>query len=139
MNSVLADLKNEDYVVTKVKKTVTKSHAPAPFITSTMQQDALNKLGMSLKQTAAAAQALYEGVEIEGEGKIALITYIRTDSTRVAPDAIKAAREFISQKFGDDYVPEKPNIYASKKPRRTRTKRSVRLRLPAIPKSLKIR
>lgn len=115
VNSVLADLKNEDYVVTKVKKTVTKSHAHAPFITSTMQQDALNKLGMSLKQTAAAAQALYEGVEIEGEGKIALITYIRTDSTRVAPDAIKAAREFISQKFGDDYVPEKPNIYASKK------------------------
>lgn len=115
VDSVLADLKNEDYVVTKVKKTVTKSHAPAPFITSTMQQDALNKLGMSLKQTAAAAQALYEGVEIEGEGKIALITYIRTDSTRVAPDAIKAAREFISQKFGDDYVPEKPNIYASKK------------------------
>lgn len=115
VDSVLADLKNKDYVVTKVKKTVTKSHAPAPFITSTMQQDALNKLGMSLKQTAAAAQALYEGVEIEGEGKIALITYIRTDSTRVAPDAIKAAREFISQKFGDDYVPEKPNIYASKK------------------------
>ncbi len=115
VDTVLADLKNEDYVVTKVKKTVTKSHAPAPFITSTMQQDALNKLGMSLKQTAAAAQALYEGVEIEGEGKIALITYIRTDSTRVAPDAIKAAREFISQKFGDDYVPEKPNIYASKK------------------------
>lgn len=115
VDSVLADLESEKYVVTKVKKTVTKSHAPAPFITSTMQQDALNKLGMSLKQTAAAAQALYEGVEIEGEGKIALITYIRTDSTRVAPDAIKAAREFITQKFGADYVPEKPNLYASKK------------------------
>ena len=61
-----------------MKKSKTKSHAPAPFTTSTMQQDALNKLGMPLAKTTAAAQQLYEGVEIKGEGKIALITYIRT-------------------------------------------------------------
>lgn len=115
VDDTIAALKDKDYVVTKVKKTVTKSHAPAPFITSSMQQDALNKLGMTLQQTSSAAQALYEGVDIPGEGKIALITYIRTDSTRVSPDAITAAREFISEKFGKDYVPEKPNYYASKK------------------------
>ena len=61
-----------------VKKSIAYSHAPAPFRTSTMQQDAINKLGMSLKQVTQAAQALYEGVDIPGEGKVALITYIRT-------------------------------------------------------------
>ncbi len=115
VDAVIADLEGQSYVVTNVKKSVTKSHAPAPFITSSMQQDALNKLGMTLQQTSQAAQTLYEGVDIKGEGKIALITYIRTDSTRVSPDAVKAAREFIAQKFGDDYIPEKPNYYASKK------------------------
>ncbi len=115
VEKVKADLNSAEYVVSDVKKNVTKSHPFAPFITSTMQQDALNKLGMSLKQTSAAAQQLYEGVEIPGEGKIALITYIRTDSTRVSNDAIKAAREYIGENFGDKYLPEKPNYYASKK------------------------
>ncbi len=80
-----------------------------------MQQDALNKLGMSLKQTSSAAQSLYEGVDLPGEGKVALITYIRTDSTRVSDDAIKEARSYISEKFGEKFIPAKPNIYASKK------------------------
>ncbi len=126
-----------DYVVTKVKKTVTKSHAPAPFITSSMQQDALNKLGMTLQQTSSAAQALYEGVDIPGEGKIALITYIRTDSTRVSPDAIAAAREFISEKFGSDYVPEKPNYYASKKSAQDAHEAIRPITLTRTPESLK--
>lgn len=114
LDKVLSDLDGEKYVVGKVVKKVAKSHAPAPFITSSMQQDALNKLGMNLKQTSAAAQALYEGVNIGGE-HIALITYIRTDSTRVSPDAQKAARQFIAEKFGEKFVPAKPNMYASKK------------------------
>ena len=80
-----------------------------------MQQDALNKLGMSLKQTSSAAQALYEGVDIPGEGKVALITYIRTDSTRVSADAQNEARAFIAEKYGADFVPAKPNVFASKK------------------------
>ena len=115
VDKVLSEIKGKDFVVGEIKKTKTKSHAPAPFTTSTMQQDALNKLGMSLKRTTSSAQELYEGVEVKGEGKIALITYIRTDSTRVSVDSQTACREFIAQKYGANYVPEKPNIYATKK------------------------
>ena len=115
LKEVIADLDGKEYKVTHVKKSVTKSKPPAPFITSSMQQDALNKLGMSLKQTSSAAQALYEGVELPGEGKVALITYIRTDSTRVSDDAMREARAFVAQKFGEKYIPAKPNVYATKK------------------------
>lgn len=115
VNKVLGEIKGKDFVVSSIKKSKTKSHAPAPFTTSTMQQDALNKAGMSLKRTTESAQQLYEGVEIKGEGKIALITYIRTDSTRVSEDAQKACREFIKEKYGEKFLPAKPNIYATKK------------------------
>ena len=115
VEKALSTIKTSQFVVENVKKSKTKSHAPAPFTTSTMQQDALNKLGMSLKKTTASAQELYEGVEVKGEGKIALITYIRTDSTRVSEDAQKACLNFIESKFGKNYLPAKPNIYATKK------------------------
>lgn len=115
VDGVVSDLTGEKYAVTSVKKSVTRSKPSAPFTTSTMQQDALNKLGMSLSQTTQAAQNLYEGIDIPGEGKVALVTYIRTDSTRVSESAIKEAREFIEQNYGKDYVPSKPNIYVSKK------------------------
>lgn len=115
VDKVLEAIKDKDFVVENVKKTKSKSHAPAPFTTSTMQQDAGNKLSMSLKRITSCAQELYEGVEVKGEGKIALITYIRTDSTRVSADAQNACREFVAQKYGKQYVPEKPNIYTSKK------------------------
>ena len=111
---VKSDLVGADYVVNNIKKSQTKSHAPAPFTTSTMQQDALNKLGMNLKKTSFCAQQLYEGVELEGEGKVALITYIRSDSTRVSVDAQNQALEYIGKQFGEKYVPEKPNIYKTK-------------------------
>ena len=114
-DEVLKNIENADFIVSNVKKSVTKTHAPAPYITSTLQQDALNKLGMSLKKTSAASQNLYEGVEIEGEGKIALITYIRTDSVRVSPEAQAMAKQFIIENYGEKYLPEKPNIYKSKK------------------------
>lgn len=115
VNRIKSELSGAKYTVSNIKRSVTKAHPYAPFITSTMQQDALNKLGMSLRQTSSAAQQLYEGVELPGEGKVALITYIRTDSTRVSKEAIAAAREFICSKFGDRYLPDKPNYYASKK------------------------
>ena len=115
VEKALSTIKTSQFVVENVKKSKTKSHAPAPFTTSTMQQDALNKLGMSLKKTTASAQELYEGVEVKGEGKIALITYIRTDSTRVSEDAQKACLNFIENKFGKNYLPSKPNLYATKK------------------------
>lgn len=114
-DEVVLESQNNNFVVREVKKSNTKSHAPAPFTTSTMQQDALNKLGMSLKRTTASAQELYEGVNIEGEGKIALITYIRTDSTRVSADAQKLCLEFIKNEYGEKFVPSKPNIYVAKK------------------------
>ena len=114
VDKVLSEIKGRDFVVTEIKRTNSKSHAPAPFTTSTMQQDAGNKLGMSLKKITSCAQELYEGVEIKGEGIIALITYIRTDSTRVSADAQNACREFVAQKYGKEFVPAKPNVYAAK-------------------------
>ncbi len=114
VDKVLEAIKGKDFVVEAIKKSKTKSHAPAPFTTSTMQQDAGNKLNMNLKRITSCAQELYEGVEVKGEGKIALITYIRTDSTRVSAEAQKACLDFVAEKFGKEYVPEKPNYYASK-------------------------
>ncbi len=115
VDKIKSDLNGAEYRVAQVKKSVTSSHPYAPFITSTMQQDALNKLGMSLKQTSSAAQSLYEGVDLPGEGKVALITYIRTDSTRVSPEAMAAASAFIKENFGEAYAPKKYNFYATKK------------------------
>ena len=114
-NDVIDYLKAQSFVVGDVKKTVTKSSAPPPFTTSTMQQDALNKLGMSVAKTSRSAQQLYEGVEIKGEGKVALITYIRTDSTRVSPEAQEKAKDFIIKTYGKDYAPAKYNVFKAKK------------------------
>jgi len=114
VDQMLSVINGKDFSVKEVKKAKTKSHAPAPFTTSTMQQDALNKLGMSLAKTSASAQQLYEGVEVKGEGKIALITYIRTDSVRVSTDAQNACLAFINNKYGKEFVPSKPNIYHTK-------------------------
>ena len=113
-DEVVNDVSSKKFEVSNIKRSVTKSHAPAPFTTSTMQQDALNKAGLSIKRTTQSAQQLYEGVDIAGEGKIALITYIRTDSTRVSQDAQNACREYARKVYGEKFVPEKPNIYATK-------------------------
>ena len=95
MDKIIADITGGEFVATNVKKSIAKSSPSAPFTTSTMQQEALNKLGMSLKTTSQTAQTLYEGVEIQGRGKQPLVTYIRTDSTRVAPEAQAKAKAFI--------------------------------------------
>ena len=113
--AVLDYLKDKNFVVTEIKKSVTKSNPPPPFTTSTMQQDALNKIGMSIAKTSKSAQVLYEGVELGSEGKTALITYIRTDSTRVSPEAQAKAKEFIINTYGADYAPETYNVFKSKK------------------------
>ncbi len=114
-DAVLAALRSGDYAVCSVKKSITKSHAPAPFTTSTLQQDASNKLGMTAPETMLMAQHLYEGIDVEGEGHIAFVTYIRTDSTRISSDAQAAALAYIAEKYGKEYCPAKPNFYASKK------------------------
>lgn len=108
-------VKAQDFVVDSVKKAISKSSAPAPFITSTMQQDAMNKLGMSLKEVTMTAQTLYEGVNFKQGGKIALITYIRTDSTRVSPEAQAMAKEHIIAKYGKEYAPASYNVFKTKK------------------------
>jgi len=108
-------VKNSEFIVKKVKKSISLSHAPAPFITSTLQQDASNKLSISSPDVMRLAQHLYEGVDTEKEGHIAFVTYIRTDSVRISADAQSAAKDFILEKFGKEYAPEKPNIYKSKK------------------------
>ena len=103
------------FVVSKVKKSVVKSHAPAPFTTSSLQQDASIKLGFTAPDTMALAQHLYEGIETENGDHIAFITYMRTDSTRVSKEAQNKALARIREVYGDDYAPDKPNYYASKK------------------------
>ncbi|MBQ5926417.1 MAG: type I DNA topoisomerase [Clostridia bacterium] len=112
---VLSQIANGPFTVSKVKKTVVKSHAPAPFTTSSLQQDASTKLGLSSPETMSLAQHLYEGVQTENGDHIAFITYMRTDSVRVSADAQKAALERIKEVYGEEYAPEKPNYYASKK------------------------
>lgn len=105
---------NGAFAVKQVKKTDTKSHALPPFTTSTMQQDASAKLNMSSPMCMQVAQHLYEGIETQ-EGHLALVTYIRTDSVRISAESQARAREYIAEKYGDEYVPEKPNFYKSKK------------------------
>ena len=112
---VRAALEGNPYIVREVKKSVTKSRAPAPFTTSTLQQDASNKFGMSSPDVMLVAQHLYEGMDTEKEGHIALVTYIRTDSVRVSAEAQAKARDYIAGRFGKEYIPEKPNFYKSKK------------------------
>lgn len=115
MDKIIDAVKGQDFVASMVKKSVTSSHPSAPFTTSTMQQDALNKLGMSLKQTTQTAQGLYEGVDVVGEGKVALVTYIRTDSVRISPEAQAKAKDYILAKYGEKYLPDKPRFYKNKK------------------------
>jgi DNA topoisomerase I len=112
---LMAQLAGKEYAVKSVV-TREKRRNPVPsFITSTLQQEASRKLRFSVKRTMGLAQRLYEGVEVGKEGPTGLITYMRTDSTRVSDEALTEARTFIASKFGPQYVPETPNIYRSKK------------------------
>jgi DNA topoisomerase-1 len=115
MDKILSDLKKVSFGIDKIQKGQRKRNAPAPFTTSTLQQEASRKLNFSTKKTMMLAQQLYEGVDIKGEGSLALVTYIRTDSTRVSTDAQNAARTSIQNRYGKEYTPEKPNVYRSKK------------------------
>ncbi len=112
---VLAALERGVFKGSKVKKAVAKSHAPAPFTTSSLQQDASTKLGFTAPETMTLAQHLYEGIATENGDHIAFITYMRTDSTRVSKEAQAKALERIKEVYGAEYAPEKPNYYASKK------------------------
>jgi len=104
---------NVRYAVESIDVTRTKSRPYPPFITSTMQQAASSRLGMSTDRTMRIAQQLYEGIDIPGEGRVGLITYMRTDSTNLSKEAISMARDYLEKKHGKDYVPDKPRIFSS--------------------------
>src|SRR5204862_5595661 len=103
------------YVVSKLEQKDSADKAPPPFTTSTLQQQASIRMHFTGQRTMQTAQKLYEGVDLGSEGQIALITYMRTDSTRVSNDALQAVRQHIHSAYGDRYLPAKPNAYASGK------------------------
>ncbi|MDD5664660.1 MAG: type I DNA topoisomerase [Candidatus Omnitrophica bacterium] len=113
--NICNDLKDEEFKVSEVKVSQKKRYPSPPFITSTMQQEAFNKLRFSANKTMSVAQGLYEGIDIGQDNPIGLITYMRTDSPRVAPEAISEVRDYIAMNFGKEHLPEKPNYYKVKK------------------------
>ncbi|PYG89812.1 DNA topoisomerase-1 [Ruminiclostridium sufflavum DSM 19573] len=114
VNLILSEIGKNKYIVQKVKEQEKKRFAAAPFITSTLQQEASRKLSFSTKRTMMVAQKLYEGVEIKGRGSVGLITYMRTDSTRISAEAQAEAGDYINKKYGAEYVPDTPRIYKNK-------------------------
>jgi DNA topoisomerase-1 len=108
-------LKNAEFKIADIQKKESLSRPSAPFITSTLQQAAANRLGFTAKKTMALAQQLYEGIDLGSMGSLGLITYMRTDSTHLSDEAIKEVRNYIEMHLGRDYLPPKPKIYASKK------------------------
>ncbi|MBN1437032.1 MAG: type I DNA topoisomerase [Sedimentisphaerales bacterium] len=106
-------LQGVPFSISDVTARQTTSKASPPFITSTLQQQAANRLGFTTKRTMRVAQQLYEGIDIKGIGSVGLITYMRTDSTHLAPEAINTTRDFIQENFGPKYLPEKPKLYSS--------------------------
>ena len=105
---------NEDAVVTNIEKRKRSRKAAPPFTTSTLQQDGVRKLNFGAKRTMMIAQHLYEGLEIGSYGHVGLITYMRTDSTRISKEMQAMAKDFILRNYGEDYYPSKPNVYGSK-------------------------
>jgi DNA topoisomerase-1 len=114
MEKIKEDLKNAEFVVKEFKREDTKQAPFPPLITSTLQRGASNNFGFAIKKTMFLAQKLYEGIALT-EGTMGLITYMRTDSFRISKDAEKDMRKFIKDKYGDEYLPSKPNIFKSKK------------------------
>ena len=108
---VLARIQDQLFTITEVKEGVKSRHPAPPFTTSSLQQEASRKLGFTTKRTMMIAQQLYEGIDIGGKGSVGLISYIRTDSVRIASEAQQAARAFIAGRFSEKYIPEKPNFY----------------------------
>ena len=113
-NAIVTEAKGHPFTVESVATKERKRNPTPPFITSKLQQDAARKFGFSVKKTMSVAQKLYEGIEVGSEGLVGLITYMRTDSTRVSDAALDEVRSFIHG-YGDNYLPEKPNFYKSKK------------------------
>lgn len=114
-DTAVKGIEGKEAEVTAVTKSKKQRKTKPPYTTSTMQQDAVNKLNFSSKKTMMLAQNLYEGVEIPGHGHVGLITYMRTDSTRISDEMIKQVRPYISETYGEDYLPAKPNVFSKSK------------------------
>lgn len=113
---VKGDLEGARYVIRKITTAERKRKPYAPYTTSKLQQDAVNRLGFGAKRTMQIAQGLYEGIDLGKDGgTVGLITYMRTDSTRVSPEALAAVRELIATKYGEGSIPAEPNVFKSKK------------------------
>ena len=113
--ALVKGLDGATWKVTSVETKERRRNPAPPFITSRLQQEASRKLGFNPRRTMSIAQKLYEGIELGEEGAVGLITYMRTDSTRLSPDALSSIRAFIGEKYGAPYLPESPNFYRSKK------------------------
>ena len=113
--TLISDIRNQQFTVEEIKKTEKKRYAAPPFITSTLQQESFNKFRFNATKTMIIAQQLYEGIDIGEDSPVGLITYMRTDSPRVAPEAISEVRSHILKNFGKEYLPEQPNVYKVKK------------------------
>ena len=114
-DQILNELNGREFKVLEVKKTEKKRYSDPPFITSTLQQESFNKLRFNATKTMILAQQLYEGIDIGEETPVGLITYMRTDSTNIAVEAVNQARGLILKNFGKEYLPEKPPVYKTKK------------------------
>ncbi len=111
---IVSVLEGADYTVSEIKKGTRKKQPAPPFITSTLQQEASRKLGFTGQRTMRIAQQLYEGIDVKGVGSTGLITYMRTDSLRISEEARASANRFISNRFGSNYLPEKPRYFKTK-------------------------
>lgn len=109
------DIQKQSYAIVDLQKKTVKRHAPAPFITSTLQQEAASRLRFSAKRTMMLAQKLYEGIDLGEEGIVGLITYMRTDSTRLSDEAVTAVRGFIYDSYGPEYLPKEPHHFKKRK------------------------
>jgi DNA topoisomerase-1 len=113
--AIVDGLQKSTFIIDSIERKERKKHPLPPFITSRLQQEAARKLRFTAKKTMALAQRLYEGIELGDEGAVGLITYMRTDSTRLSEDAVAEVRKYIGEKFGRDHLPETPVLYKSKK------------------------
>lgn len=114
-DQIIDELKENEYIVSKIKKGTKNKNPLAPFTTSTLQQEASKKLNFMTKKTMSVAQQLYEGVGVKKFGTVGLITYMRTDSVRISKEAQEKALNFIDETYGKEYVPEEPRVYKGKK------------------------
>lgn len=110
MNKIVSEIENETFKITDIKKGERIRKAPLPFTTSTLQQEAAKALNFSTQKTMRIAQQLYEGIDIKGSGTVGVITYLRTDSTRISDDADAQARQFVEETYGADYVAGKAEV-----------------------------